>query len=46
MRFPPAAARGQLPAIAEAAMKNAWVLGNPQPIRSADDVMRLLEVAW
>jgi maleylacetate reductase len=38
--------RGQLRAIAEASMKSIWVLSNPQPIRSADDVMRLLEAAW
>jgi maleylacetate reductase len=38
--------REQLPAIADASMKNRWVLSNPQPIRSAKDVMRLLEAAW
>lgn len=38
--------RQQLPAIAEAAMKNLWVRTNPQPIRSREDVMRLLEAAW
>ncbi len=38
--------REQLPAIAEASMKNLWVRTNPQPIRSTDDVMRLLEAAW
>jgi maleylacetate reductase len=38
--------REQLPAIAEAAMKNIWVRMNPRPIRSAEDVMRLLEAAW
>jgi len=38
--------REQLPEIAQAAMKNIWVRTNPQPIRSADDVMRLLEAAW
>ncbi len=38
--------REQLAGIAAAAMKNIWVLNNPQPIRSADDVMRLLEAAW
>ena len=36
----------QLPAIAQAAMKNSWVRMNPRPIRSADDVMHLLEAAW
>jgi maleylacetate reductase len=38
--------REQLPKIAEAAMHNMWVRTNPQPIRSPDDVMRLLEAAW
>lgn len=38
--------REQLPAIAEASMKNRWVLSNPEPIRSEKDVMRLLEAAW
>jgi alcohol dehydrogenase class IV len=38
--------REQLPAIAEAAMKNLWVRTNPQPIRSPQDVMQLLEAAW
>jgi alcohol dehydrogenase class IV len=38
--------REQLPAVAAAAMKNRWVLSNPQPIRSEQDVMRLLEAAW
>ena len=38
--------REQLPAIAEASMKNLWVRTNPQPIRSPEDVMRLLEAAW
>ncbi|MDH4095074.1 MAG: iron-containing alcohol dehydrogenase [Betaproteobacteria bacterium] len=38
--------RAQLPSIAAAAIKNRWVLSNPQPIRSEADVMRLLEVAW
>lgn len=37
--------REQLPAIAEASMKSAWVRSNPRPIRSPDDVMRLLEAA-
>ena len=36
----------QLPAIAAAAARNFWVRANPQPIRSAEDVMRLLEAAW
>jgi alcohol dehydrogenase class IV len=36
----------QLPGIAQNAMKNAWVRANPRPIRSADDVMQLLEAAW
>lgn len=38
--------REQLPKIAEAAMHNLWVRTNPQPIRSADDVMQILEAAW
>ncbi len=38
--------REQLPKIAEAAMNNIWVLNNPQPIRSPDDVMQILETAW
>jgi alcohol dehydrogenase class IV len=38
--------REQLPTIAEAAMQNMWVRTNPQPIRSPDDVMQLLESAW
>lgn len=38
--------RDQLPAIAEASMKNLWVRTNPQPIRSPEDVMRLLQAAW
>lgn len=38
--------REQLPAIAQAAMKNHWVRTNPQPIRAPEDVMQLLEAAW
>jgi maleylacetate reductase len=38
--------REQLPKIAEAAMHNIWVRTNPQPIRSPDDVMEILEAAW
>ena len=38
--------REQLAAVAAAAVKNRWVLANPQPIRSEADVMRLLEAAW
>jgi maleylacetate reductase len=38
--------REQLPKIAEAAMHNIWVRTNPQPIRSPDDVMQVLEAAW
>jgi len=38
--------REQLPAIAAAALQNPWVRTNPQPIRSAEDVTRLLEAAW
>jgi maleylacetate reductase len=38
--------REQLPSIAAAAMHNIWVRTNPQPIRSPDDVMQLLEAAW
>jgi maleylacetate reductase len=36
----------QLSTIAEAAMHNIWVRTNPQPIRSPDDVMEILEAAW
>jgi maleylacetate reductase len=38
--------REQLPKIAEAAMQNIWVRTNPQPIRSPDDVMQILQAAW
>ncbi|MGQ0651734.1 MAG: iron-containing alcohol dehydrogenase [Betaproteobacteria bacterium] len=38
--------RGQLPLIAQNAIRNIWVRMNPQPIRTPDDVMRLLEAAW
>jgi maleylacetate reductase len=38
--------RVQLPKIAEASMHNMWVRTNPQPLRSAGDVMKLLEAAW
>src|ERR1700691_3500775 len=38
--------REQLPKIAEAAMRNIWVRTNPEPIRSPDDVMKILEAAW
>jgi maleylacetate reductase len=38
--------REQLAEIAKASMSNAWVRANPQPIRSPEDVMRLLEAAW
>jgi alcohol dehydrogenase class IV len=38
--------REQLAAVAASSIKNRWVLANPQPIRSEDDVMRLLEAAW
>ncbi len=38
--------REQLPKIAEAAMHNIWVRNNPQPIRSPDDVIQILEAAW
>jgi maleylacetate reductase len=38
--------REQLPQIAEAAMQNLWVRTNPQPIRSPEDVMQLLDAAW
>lgn len=38
--------REQLSGIAAAAIKNRWVLANPQPIRTQTDVMRLLEAAW
>lgn len=38
--------REDLAAVAAAAVRNRWVLANPRPIRSAADVMRLLEAAW
>lgn len=38
--------REQLPAIAEASMKSAWVRSNPRPIRAPADVMALLEAAY
>lgn len=38
--------REQFSAVAAAAIKNRWVLANPQPIRTQTDVMRLLEAAW
>jgi len=38
--------REQLAAIAEASMKNLWVRTNPRPLRSAQDVLQLLEAAW
>ena len=38
--------REQLAKIAEAAMNNIWVRNNPQPIRSPDDVMQILDAAW
>jgi maleylacetate reductase len=38
--------REQLAKIAEAAMHNIWVRNNPQPIRSPEDVMQILEAAW
>jgi len=38
--------REQLPVIAEASMKNLWVRTNPRPLRSPEEVMRLLEAAW
>ncbi|HEX9184825.1 MAG TPA: iron-containing alcohol dehydrogenase, partial [Burkholderiales bacterium] len=38
--------REQLPAIAEASMRNLWVRSNPRPLRSSEDVMQLLEAAW
>jgi len=37
--------REQVPAIADAAMKNRWVLSNPRPI-SREDMLLLLEAAW
>jgi alcohol dehydrogenase class IV len=39
-------AREDLRTIAEGAAKNRWVRTNPRPLRSADDVMPLLEAAW
>ncbi len=38
--------REQLPKIAEASMNNIWVCTNPQPIRSVDDVIQILDAAW
>jgi maleylacetate reductase len=38
--------REQLAKIAEVAMPNMWVRTNPQPIRSPEDVMQILEAAW
>jgi maleylacetate reductase len=38
--------REQLPAIAEASMKSAWVRSNARPIRTPADVMELLEAAY
>jgi alcohol dehydrogenase class IV len=38
--------REQLPGIAEASMKSAWVRSNPRPIRAPTDVMELLEAAY
>lgn len=38
--------REQLPAIAEASMKSAWVRSNPRPIRAPADVTALLEAAY
>ena len=38
--------REDLPKIAEAAMHNLWVRTNPQPIRSPEEVMQILEAAW
>jgi alcohol dehydrogenase class IV len=38
--------REQLPPIAAAAMHNLWVRTNPQPIRSPEDVMAILDAAW
>lgn len=38
--------REQLPFIAEASLKNRWVKTNPVPLRSPEDVMKLLEAAW
>jgi len=38
--------RERLSKIAEASMNNIWVRTNPQPIRSVDDVMQILEAAW
>lgn len=38
--------RSQLAKVAEASMQSRWVLSNPRPVRSAGDVMHLLEAAW
>ncbi len=38
--------RDQLPAVAAAAARIFWVRANPRPIRSAEEVLPLLEAAW
>jgi maleylacetate reductase len=38
--------REQLPAIAASALSNRWVRTNPRPIRTAADVVEILESAW
>ncbi|HEX5093254.1 MAG TPA: iron-containing alcohol dehydrogenase [Burkholderiales bacterium] len=38
--------RAQLAAVAEAAVGSRWVQSNPRPLRSAAEVLGLLEAAW
>ena len=35
-----------LPAIADYAIKNPWMLSNPRPVSSIDDAMAILKMAW
>jgi maleylacetate reductase len=35
-----------LPAIADNAIKNPWMLNNPRPVTSTDDAMEILRMAW
>ena len=39
-------AREDLPSLAELAMGDWFLRGNPRPVRSADEVQRVLEEAW
>jgi alcohol dehydrogenase class IV len=38
--------RSQLAAVAEASIGSRWVQSNPRPLRSAAEVLQLLEAAW